>query len=277
MKFLKSSILTSIFVIANSLSIQANAQSIDYLTCNYCSASEQKSVAIASGRNGKVNVIDFMTVEAKSFYVFNEPGENSAIPASPAPELDDALKILKKFKSELEELRTGNVPISNLAPYMYGSADISVVDVVQHSGKQYDIAQALTKYYKDKITASVRTIAAILTTSAVSAAIPTSYVITVQFGSSSEYFQFKFSNIALLSDGNVTMVFSGIVGSGRGEDVLLTSNGPGTFQVHGKIVNIEAFINALGFKVQYAPGDIRTGSGTIGCTSELGSPCILRY
>jgi hypothetical protein len=91
--FFTSLIVILIYINSN----QAIAQPIDYLTCNLCSIAEQKDLAIASGRNGKVNVINFSNFEASSYYVFNEPGQHTALPVQTLPKVKESLYILLRL------------------------------------------------------------------------------------------------------------------------------------------------------------------------------------
>jgi hypothetical protein len=275
--YMKTFFTTIIAILFFANSNQAIAQPIDYLTCNLCSVAEQKVLAIASGRNGKVNVINFSDFESSSYYVFNEPGEHSARPVKSPEEVTQSLTTLKNFNRELQEVLTGVIPLNNLAPFMYGSTNLNIINIVSSNNARADIAQAMTKYYKSKITANLRTVAALLTVSAISQAIPATYVITVSVPNSNDTYQFKFSSVILSGNGDVSLKFDAVADSGRSDGILITASGGGSFSLSGDLAKIEAFINAFGFTVQYAAGDILSGRGTIGCGGTHDTPCQVKF
>jgi len=267
-------LLLPIFMLIIALpSLHTNAQSINYLTCDDCSYAEQKSLAVLSGRNGKVNVIDFKTIEANSFYVFNEPGQHSAVEATPSVDLTSGIEELRAFKHQLDSLIKGKISISAISPYMFDGSSFNVVDLVRNPSMQADVAQAIGKYYENNIIASVRTISGAFGSTALSTVITAQYVVTVQFGTNGDTFQFKFTSLNINPDGRVGYEFTAKTDSGRSEGVMIIATGNGAFQVRGAAANVEAFINKMGFTVSGSFGG--RGSVSIGCEGTIGHPCLL--
>lgn len=265
-------LIPALMLIAALPSLRANAQSINYLSCDNCSYAEKKSLAVLSGRNGKVNVIDFKAIEAKSFYVFNEPGEHSALPANSSQELKNNIEVLKDYKKELEIIATGNIPINALTPYMYHGSNFNVVDLAKSKSTRADVAQAIGKYYENNVAASVRTIASAFGVTAINSVITSQYVLTVEFGSNGDTFQYKFSSLLIYPNGTVGYEFTAVEGSGRSVGVMIVATGSGGFEIRGSTESVEAFINRLGFTVTGGYGN--SGSVTIGCEGSTGHPCI---
>jgi len=267
-----------LFLLAVSFTSKAIAR-IDYISCTPCSDKRMSKVAMLSGKNGVVNIIDFNSFRAKSFYVSSEPGGEHIISLQVPAQVESGLEQLKAVKESFKKEFNGNITIQSLNPYLYNKNDFSIIKIARFSSRQADVSQALTKYIHDRIGhKSLVNLAGIFGAAALDSTLSTSYSVKITFDSAgTDYFEFKFSEVSINSDGQISVLFSPVPNSGRMGNILLTSDGRGGFELSGNVTDIEGALSGMGYNINYGSGTRipPTGTVTIACTGSKSKPCTV--
>jgi len=252
--------------------------SSNILRCDNCNSFQMENIALASGKNGVVDVIDLRNFSTRSYLIFNEPGFHVVQPVGENQDVKSLLAEMKELKSTVKERLSQalEVDISDLEPYLDDKNSLNVLKVMRFKTRTADVAGALGDYIFWGVNrTSIAHQLGIFGISFGDFIVDAGYSIKVTFGSSDQYIMFEFKSLSISPSG-ITFKFVMYDDTGHENGVRIASSGNGNFTMTGSPLVIQNMLINYGYTLNTGSSSITDLPDTITTGCNVSKNCTVQ-